>query len=92
MERTLRDYSKEKPVNDETFEIFRRMYAYDKSPLEGKTESVDDSVADWRKEKVSYRAGYGDERIFGYLYLPRNAKPPYQTVLWVPGGYARNTG
>jgi cephalosporin-C deacetylase-like acetyl esterase len=83
-----RDYSTEKPVSDDTFEIFRRMYAYDRTPLNAKTESVDDSNEDWRKEKVSYSAAYGGERIGAYLYLPRNAKPPYQTVLWVPGGYA----
>ncbi len=84
----VRDYSTEKPVSDETFEIFRRMYAYDRTPLNAKTESVDDSNEDWRKQKVSYAAAYGGERIPAYLYLPRNAKPPYQTVLWVPGGYA----
>ena len=38
----VRDYSTEKPVSDETFEIFRRMYAYDRTPLNAKTESVDD--------------------------------------------------
>jgi len=86
--RPVRDYSTQKPVGDETFEIFRRMYAYDKTPPDAKTESVDDSNESWRKEKVSYRAAHGAERIPAYLYLPKNAKPPYQTVLWVPGGYA----
>jgi dienelactone hydrolase len=84
----VRDYSKEKPVGDETFEVVRRMYAYDKTPVEAKTESVDDSNEYWRKEKVSYRAAYGAERIPAYLYLPKNAKPPFQTVVWFPGGYA----
>ena len=88
MGKATRDYSTEKPVGDDVFEIFRRMYAYDKVPLDAKTESVDDSNENWRKEKVSYRAAYGGERIPAYLYLPKNAKPPYQTVLWVPGGYA----
>jgi pimeloyl-ACP methyl ester carboxylesterase len=27
-------------------------------------------------------------RIPAFLYLPRNARPPYQAVLWAPGGYA----
>jgi tRNA A-37 threonylcarbamoyl transferase component Bud32/dienelactone hydrolase len=83
-----RDYSIEKPAGDDTFEIFRRMYSYDKTPLDVKTESVDDSNENWRKEKVSYRAAYNGERIPAYLYVPKNAKPPYQTVLWLPGGYA----
>jgi dienelactone hydrolase len=64
------------------------MYAYDKTPLAANTESVDDSNDLWRKETVSYAATYGGERIPAYLFLPKNVKPPYQTVLWVPGGYA----
>src|SRR5260370_31418376 len=64
------------------------MSAYDKTPLDPKTEGVDESNEYYRKEKVSYRAAYGDERIPAFLYLPRNARPPYQAVLWVPGGYA----
>jgi formylglycine-generating enzyme required for sulfatase activity/DNA-binding winged helix-turn-helix (wHTH) protein/cephalosporin-C deacetylase-like acetyl esterase len=88
MRRVVRDYSTEKPVGDDVFAIFRGLYAYDQAPLDAKTERVDDSNANWRKETVSYRAAYGDERIPAYLYLPRNVKPPYQTVLWFPGGYA----
>jgi serine/threonine protein kinase/formylglycine-generating enzyme required for sulfatase activity len=86
--RPVRDYRTEKPVGDDVFEIFRRMYAYDKTPLDAKTEGVDESNEYSRKEKVSYRAAYGDERIPAFLYLPTNARPPYQAVLWAPGGYA----
>jgi dienelactone hydrolase len=78
----------DKPADDETFAIYRRMYAYDKTPPEGKVESVDDTHELWRKEKVSYAAAYGGERMFGYLYIPKNANPPYQTVIYFPGGWA----
>jgi hypothetical protein len=54
--RPVRDYLTEKPVSDDVLEVFRRMYAYDKTPLEAKTEGVDESNEYWRKEKVSYRA------------------------------------
>ena len=37
-------------------------------------------------EKVSYAAAYGGERIPAYLFLPKNAKPPYQAVVVFPGG------
>jgi dienelactone hydrolase len=84
-----RDYGTEQSVGDETFEIFRRMYAYDKTPLVARTESIDDSNDIWRKETVSYAAAYGGERVPAYLFLPRSVRPPYQTVLWVPGGYAQ---
>jgi len=83
-----RDYTKEKPVVDSTFEVFRTIYAYDRPPLDAKTESIDESNASWRKEKVSYTAAYGGERIPAYLFLPKNVDPPYQTLLYFPGGDA----
>jgi eukaryotic-like serine/threonine-protein kinase len=88
MKRSERDYSKEKPASDDAFQILRSVYAYDATSLEAKTERVDDTNPSWRKETVSYRAAYGNERIPAYLYLPRNAKPPYQVVVWVPAAYA----
>ena len=88
IKKNTRDYSKERPVDDKTFETFQKAFAYDKTPLEAKTDYVDDTAELWRKEKVSFRTVYG-ERMSGYLYLPRNAKPPYQTVILAPSGGAR---
>ena len=34
-----RDYHKEKPLDDKTFEIFLHQYRYDKTPLNAKTDS-----------------------------------------------------
>ena len=86
--RPVRDYATEKPVSNDVFEVFRRLYAYDKTPLDAKTESADESSEYFRKERVSYSAAYAGERIPAILYLPRNARPPYQAVIWAPGGYA----
>ena len=86
--RPARDYAAEKPVSNDVFEVFRRLYAYDKTPLDAKTESADESSEYFRKERVSYSAAYAGERIPAILYLPRNARPPYQAVVWAPGGYA----
>src|SRR5206468_11226122 len=44
----VRQYLKEKPVSDDVFEIYRRMYAYDKTPVDAKTEAVDESNEYWR--------------------------------------------
>jgi len=49
---------------------------------------MDDSFEHWRKEKISYQAAYGNGRVIAYLFLPKNAVPPYQTVVHCPGGYA----
>jgi formylglycine-generating enzyme required for sulfatase activity len=80
-----RDYGREEPASDYDFAHFRKLYDYDEIPLDSRTEYVNESNRDWRKEKVSFRAAYGDERIPAYLYLPRNSRPPFQTVLWMPG-------
>ena len=61
------------------------MYSFDHGDLNVKVESVDDSSPDWRMEKVSYAAAYGGERIPAYLFLPKNAKPPYQVMIGFPG-------
>jgi dienelactone hydrolase len=77
-----------KPVNDEIFEIYRSIHAYDRGELEAKVEASDDTSPYWRQEKVSFRAAYGDERVTAYLFLPRNADRPLQTVVTFPGTYA----
>ena len=86
--RTFRDYSLEKPVGDEAFRIIRGAYAYAPRELKATVDEVDDSSPYWRKEKVSFSAAYGDERVPAFVFLPKNAKPPYQTLVYSPGAGA----
>ena len=86
-----RDYAAEKPVPDDVFEIYRSMYLYDHSGLDPKVEAVDESSEAWRKEKVTFRAGYGNERMAAYLFLPKSAQPPFQTVVFMPWASANFT-
>jgi hypothetical protein len=88
IERAYRDYSKEKPVSDQVFEAYRGMYSYDKGPLDARVESADDSHPYWRKEKVTFTAGYGNERMAAYLFLPKNVAAPYQALVYHPGSDA----
>ena len=87
----FRDYRHEKPVSDDVFHAYRSLYAYDKAPLNSAVETVDDSSESWRKEKVSFDAAYGNERITAYIYLPRHGAPPYQTIVFFPGSNAIQT-
>ena len=80
----FRDYRKEKPVDDNTFNIFLRQYTYDNNPLNAKVETTIETEF-WKAEKVTFDAGYNNERMEIYLYLPKNFKPPYQTVIFFPG-------
>ena len=85
-----RDYSREKPVSDEVFRAYAGLYAYDRTVLSPKVESVDDSNDDWTREKVTFSSAYGTERVIAHLFLPKRARPPFQTVVFFPGSNALN--
>jgi serine/threonine protein kinase len=74
------DVTTEKPVPDSIFAVYKEQFSYDKTDLEPRLESRDETSTDWVKERVTFNAAYG-----GVLYLPKNAKPPYQTVVYFPG-------
>ena len=84
----FRDFYQERPVSDEVFRAYHGLYAYDKTPLNAAVEYADDSSPYWRKEKVSFDAAYGNEKVVAYLFLPKNAAPPFQTLVYFPGSYA----
>jgi eukaryotic-like serine/threonine-protein kinase len=79
-----RDFAKAKPVSDEVFRAYQSMYAYDRTPLNVQSEGVVENTADWTKEKITIDAGYGNERLPLFLFLPKNVHPPFQTVLFYP--------
>ena len=80
-----RDYTREKAVPESVFALYKSLYSYDPSELDPRVESVDESSPDWKREKVSFRAAYGNERVTAYLFLPRNALPPYSVLVYFPG-------
>jgi serine/threonine protein kinase/formylglycine-generating enzyme required for sulfatase activity/dienelactone hydrolase len=84
----FRDYSKEKPVSDEEFQFYKKLYAYDRIELNAVVESVDDSSRHWRKEKITFDAAYGGERVIAYLFIPKGIRPPYQPIVYFPGSNA----
>ncbi len=75
------------PVTDREFAALRRFYAYDQLPLEARIERAEDQEH-WRRERASFTAAYGGERVIANILLPRNVQPPYQAVIWFPGSYA----
>jgi len=78
-----RERRNDKPADDQAFKIFQSMLAYDRTDLKAAVDSVDDAPH-WRRERVSFQAAYGNERVIAYLYLPKNAAPPYQLVVFTP--------
>ena len=79
-----RDLVNERPVPDETFRIYKSMYTYDHTPLHARVEAKQHDSPDWQKEKISFDAAYGKERMSAYLFLPAKVRAPYQAVMFFP--------
>ena len=82
-----RDFNGEKPVSDQLFKIYKGLYSYDKTPLHAAGESVQETNY-WKKEKITFDAAYGNERVIAYLFLPKTVSPPFQIVVVFPGSGA----
>jgi serine/threonine protein kinase/dienelactone hydrolase len=87
LEATIRDYSKEKPVSNDVFKAYTALYAYDKAELNAQVEETT-QMENWSREKVTFDAAYGHERVTVYLFLPKSSSPPFQTVVYFPGAFA----
>jgi dienelactone hydrolase len=83
--RPTRDFLNEQKVSDEIFTMFRRQYEYDKTDLNALVEEIAESE-DYTREKITFDAAYGGDRMMAYLFLPKNGTPPFQTVIYFPGG------
>jgi tRNA A-37 threonylcarbamoyl transferase component Bud32/cephalosporin-C deacetylase-like acetyl esterase len=79
-----RDFGHEKPVSDEVFRAYRSLYSYDKTPLHANVESISETE-EWKREKITFAAAYGNERVIAYLFLPKKSQPPFQVVVYFPG-------
>jgi eukaryotic-like serine/threonine-protein kinase len=84
VKRTTRDFTTFKPADDEVFHAYQLLYKYPKTPLNVQEQGLVQETVDWREEKVSFDTAYRGERMTAYLFLPKNVKPPYQTVLFFP--------
>jgi len=80
----------DKPAGDASYQAYRSFHKYTRGDLKPAIESSEDKQY-WHQEKVSFQAAYGDERVMAYLYLPKNAIPPFQTIVFFPGSNALNT-
>jgi len=84
----FRDRRGDKPAGQAVFQVYKAIHAYDRTELKATIEAVDDTPPYWRKERISLPAAYGNERFIAYLFLPKNAEPPFQTAIFFPGAYA----
>jgi len=68
------------PVDDATYQAFLSHYRYDRDSLNvqliGRLETPD-----WIREKLTFDGV--EDRIIAYLYLPKQAQPPFQVINWI---------
>jgi predicted esterase len=83
-----RDFYREKPVSDPIFQVYKDQFSYDKTDLNVRVESREESPEAWIHESITFDAAYGGERVIAHLFLPKNTAPPYQTVIYFPGSGA----
>jgi dienelactone hydrolase len=86
-----KDFYKETPVPDAVFQVYKEQFSYDKTNLNERVESRQESPGGWIQEKITFDAAYGGERIIAYLFLPKETRPPYQTVIYFPGSASLST-
>jgi dienelactone hydrolase len=79
------DIRTQQPVPDAIFRVYKEQFAYDPAELNARVEYREESPGGWIREKISFDAAYGGERVLAYLFLPLNVSPPYQTVIYFPG-------
>jgi eukaryotic-like serine/threonine-protein kinase len=83
-----RDPATLKPVDDSLYQAYRSLYDYDPLPLDAKIEEEDDSHTNWKRQRVSFTAAYGGERLPVEVFIPRSARRPYQALIYFPGSDA----
>jgi formylglycine-generating enzyme required for sulfatase activity/cephalosporin-C deacetylase-like acetyl esterase len=88
VELVVRDYSNETPVSQEVFEVYKSQFFYDDTELNAIIESTDRPSDDFTREKITFDAAYGDERVTAFLFLPTAVSIPYQAVVAFPGSNA----
>jgi len=84
----VRDYTRASPVDDGSFRSLLAMYDYDNTPLNARIESRDTTPEDWVREDVTFDAPSGGTRMAAVLFLPKRARPPYQTIVAWPASDA----
>jgi dienelactone hydrolase len=87
----FRDFLNETPVSDDVFAIYLRQFAYDRTPLQAEVEEDRQMPSGLRRQKITFDAAYGGERMMAYLFLPEGGSPPYQAVVLFPGSGSIHT-
>lgn len=80
-----RNYAVERPASDAVIAGYRGFYAYDRTPLNPRLEYRDTTGQFWVRERVSFDAAYGGERMAAVLFIPKGPVMRRQAVITMGG-------
>ena len=83
-----RDYYRELIVRDHVYQVYKNQFSYDSTAINPIIEYRNHDKDDYILEKVTIITPYGKERMDTYVFLPGNSSPPFQTIIFFPGGSA----
>ena len=75
-----------RPIAAAEFPALLAHYRYDQRPLEAAVLQTI-TTPEWTREKIRYVAAEGDTAL-AYLYLPAQATPPFQTIVYLTSSAA----
>jgi formylglycine-generating enzyme required for sulfatase activity/dienelactone hydrolase len=73
------------PVSDDVYAALANQFAYRRSDLGATEPVIVDRTEDWVLQRFSINAGYAGERLDVLLFLPTQARPPYQALVYFGG-------
>ncbi|MDX1406176.1 MAG: SUMF1/EgtB/PvdO family nonheme iron enzyme [Woeseiaceae bacterium] len=73
----------DEPVSDEVFAEYKNAFEYDTGPFNATIEETRDERY-WTRELISLDAGYDNERMYVYLYMPKLGTSRFQTIAFWP--------
>jgi dienelactone hydrolase len=79
-----RDYQNLQPVSDEVFEVYKELFKLNDPDLDPVIISKSESTY-WTEETVSIDVPYENAPMKILLFIPVDYKPPYQTIVYMPG-------
>ena len=79
-----RDFLKIPKISKEVFEIYKRQFDYEPTPLNIKILKTDNSDPDFTYELIEYNAAYNNEIMSGVLFKPKNFNGKVPTIINYP--------
>jgi predicted esterase len=91
--RNERDIASMEPLSDEAYAALITQFDYSRTSLRsGEVIASRESSRGWRHDTVSIESAHVPGGFKVHIYLPLNAKPPFQPVILFPGLYAFQVG